>query len=169
MIRGSIKLTVVVFVAVLICIAFLSRSWHQQVSQLLQPMNGVGGRKGKNLHEHHPKLENTGFWDLLDKSYVEDHVPRPQVGDHICDDVLCSEFLSQEDLNRVSRCSKIFHQCQLVEEEGPTLAPTCHFVNGTSRAGNVALISFPRSGNTWTRGLLEKATGICTGEHTHNH
>lgn len=27
----------------------------------------------------------------------------------------------------------------------------------------VALVSVPGSGNTWTRGLLEKATGICTG------
>ena len=27
----------------------------------------------------------------------------------------------------------------------------------------VALVSLPGSGNTWVRGLLEKATGICTG------
>jgi hypothetical protein len=27
----------------------------------------------------------------------------------------------------------------------------------------VALVSVPGSGNTWVRGLLEKATGICTG------
>ena len=27
----------------------------------------------------------------------------------------------------------------------------------------VALTSFPGSGNTWVRGLLEKATGVCTG------
>lgn len=35
-------------------------------------------------------------------------------------------------------------------------------MNGTFRAP-VALASFPGSGNTWVRGLLEKATGICTG------
>ena len=28
----------------------------------------------------------------------------------------------------------------------------------------MALASFPGSGNTCVRGLLEKATGICTGE-----
>ena len=39
----------------------------------------------------------------------------------------------------------------------------CHFVNGSRRAP-VALASFPGSGNTWMRGLLEKATGVCTGE-----
>ena len=27
----------------------------------------------------------------------------------------------------------------------------------------MALASFPGSGNTWVRGLLETATGICTG------
>ena len=38
----------------------------------------------------------------------------------------------------------------------------CHFMNGTNRAA-VALVSFPGSGNTWVRGLLEQATGVCTG------
>lgn len=164
MTRGCIKLAVVVLVAVLICIASLSQSWHRQVSQLPQPMNRLGGKKGKKLHAWNSGENLVGFWDLLNKSYVEDLVPRPQVGDHICEDVLCSEFLNQEDLNGVSRCLKMFKHCQLANDKGPTRAPTCHFVNGTSRAGNVALISFPGSGNTWTRGLLEKATGICTGD-----
>lgn len=39
----------------------------------------------------------------------------------------------------------------------------CRFMNGNRRAA-VALASLPGSGNTWIRGLLEKATGICTGE-----
>lgn len=38
----------------------------------------------------------------------------------------------------------------------------CHFINGTGRPP-VGLISFPGSGNTWVRGLLEQVTGICTG------
>ena len=38
----------------------------------------------------------------------------------------------------------------------------CHFMDGSNRAP-VALASFPGSGNTWVRGLLEKATGVCTG------
>ena len=36
-------------------------------------------------------------------------------------------------------------------------------MNGTGRAA-VALVSFPGSGNTWVRGLLEQASGICTGK-----
>ena len=39
----------------------------------------------------------------------------------------------------------------------------CRFMKGEGRAA-VALASLPGSGNTWVRGLLEKATGICTGE-----
>ena len=38
----------------------------------------------------------------------------------------------------------------------------CQFMNRTNRL-SVPLVSLPGSGNTWTRGLLEKATGICTG------
>ena len=35
-------------------------------------------------------------------------------------------------------------------------------MNGEGRK-RVGLVSLPGSGNTWVRGLLEKATGICTG------
>ena len=35
-------------------------------------------------------------------------------------------------------------------------------MNGTNWAA-VALVSFPGSGNTWVRGLLQQATGVCTG------
>lgn len=39
---------------------------------------------------------------------------------------------------------------------------TCQFIDGTNRKP-IALASFPGSGNTWVRGLLQKVTGICTG------
>ena len=38
----------------------------------------------------------------------------------------------------------------------------CRFMNGTGRVP-VGLVSFPGSGNTWARGLLEQVTGLCTG------
>ena len=115
---------------------------------------------GKNL---------VGLWQILNKSYVEEHLDQPQVGDYICEDALCSEFLTEKDLKQVERCADRFIKRQLIREGGQTLVPTCHFINGTSRASNVALISFPGSGNTWTRGLLEKTTGICTGEEHNSH
>ncbi len=37
-------------------------------------------------------------------------------------------------------------------------------MNGTGRSA-VALVSYPGSGNTWLRGLLEQVTGICTGTY----
>ena len=39
----------------------------------------------------------------------------------------------------------------------------CRFMDGTHRAP-VALASMPGSGNTWVRGLLQQATGICPGQ-----
>jgi len=99
-----------------------------------------------------------GFWDVLNKSYVDQHVPRPWIGSYQCKDVICSEFLHNRDWIEVDKFMKA------MEKEGLlNISPACHFMNGTSR-GSVALLSFPGSGNTWLRGLLEKATGICTGE-----
>ena len=43
----------------------------------------------------------------------------------------------------------------------------CVFINPINRSA-VALVSLPGSGNTWLRGLLERATGVCTGKTTHH-
>ena len=51
-------------------------------------------------------------------------------------------------------------------ENFTTVSTTCRFIDGDRRAP-VALASFPGSGNTWVRVLLEKATGVCTGEFIH--
>lgn len=72
-----------------------------------------------------------------------------------CDDSLCTQYLNKEELEKFTHCSQHL-------EKRATNNGTCRFLNGTSR-GKVALASFPGSGNTWVRGLLEKVTGICTG------
>ena len=110
------------------------------------------------------------FWDIMNKSYVNEHSAQPRVGDYICGNPLCSEFLSQEDWGRVDRCvSKLITKVPtlFLAEIGPTLVPHCHFINRSSQSANVVLISFPGSGNTWVRALLEKASSICTGEETY--
>ena len=56
------------------------------------------------------------------------------------------------------------HAYSLSEKEAEEINGPCHFMNGTGRS-TVALVSFPGSGNTWVRGLLETATGVCTGEY----
>ena len=110
---------------------------------------------------------NLGFWDVLNRSSTDQRVRRPWIGSYQCKDVICSEFLYKRDWDRVGKCVNHMTKkhAELMNKVRPTLRPACHFMNGTSRGG-VALLSFPGSGNTWLRGLLEKATGICTGEDT---
>ena len=86
-----------------------------------------------------------------------------------CKDSLCTEYLSVHDWREFNECFnksfKKFHRFgnrnKSKEEVGAS--GSCHFMDGTNRYP-VALVSFPGSGNTWVRGLLEQATGICTGK-----
>ena len=74
-----------------------------------------------------------------------------------CSDRLCTEFLSEEDKSHFRSC------LQKVEAHKGTVGEDhCRFMPQTHRAP-VALASYPGSGNTWLRGLLETATGVCTG------
>ena len=78
-----------------------------------------------------------------------------------CSDELCSHFLSQDDIVRYNKClRKIRHYTNTttISNSG------CRFIDGKKR-GAVALASFPGSGNTWIRVLLERATGVCTGAY----
>ena len=63
--------------------------------------------------------------------------------------------LSEIDRAHYERC------CTMSKSE--IITGDCEFMSGERRAP-VVLVSLPGSGNTWIRGLLEKATGICTGE-----
>ena len=188
--RSVPKRALVMLVSILICIALLfSQYFHRQLSRPSYSIASSNTSRTVGSNSTIGKLVLTsakftmqkmtevtpttimkdnagkdllGFWSIMNRSYVEDHLVRPRVGGHVCDDVLCSEFLTREDLRQVDRCVKRFITFKQIREEGPILVPTCHFMNG--QTANVALISFPGSGNTWIRGLLEKATGICTGK-----
>ena len=70
-----------------------------------------------------------------------------------CGDRICSNFVSAPSKSCVKKIQTL---------PARSVSPTCRFRNGTSRP-LVLLRSFPGSGNTWSRQLLEKATGICTG------
>ena len=86
-----------------------------------------------------------------------------------CADPLCKDYLSNSE-------KYLFHKC-LYEtthprlnklSEGPLVELTpspCRFRNTSDMDSNVTtlLVSFPGSGNTWVRGLLQQLTGICTG------
>lgn len=69
---------------------------------------------------------------------------------------MCTHFLKSDERALFRACAdKSGHA-------GSDLHCHCQFMNTTGH-GRVALVSLPGSGNTWLRGLLERATGVCTG------
>ena len=93
----------------------------------------------------------------------------------LCSDPLCTSFLSERDLGNFTACKRQAQSAAYSKKKAKTkktqesavdqLASRfseCRFMNGSGRSP-VGLVSFPGSGNTWVRGLLQKATGICTG------
>ena len=73
---------------------------------------------------------------------------------------ICRERLSPAEDERFLKCTS---KClQKSFKFGSMGNGTCRFMDGKGRLP-VALASFPGSGNTWARGLLEKVTGVCTG------
>ena len=73
-----------------------------------------------------------------------------------CKNQLCSEFLTRLDTPHFKYCLR---KSKLKVEPEKS---TCHFISGKRRSP-IALASFPGSGNTWVRGLLQNITGVCTG------
>ena len=79
---------------------------------------------------------------------------------HHCIKVNCREYLSSLEKNAMKVCENRVRRVEHIM--GPIKDSDCSFLPEAGRAP-VALASGEGSGNTWTRGLLEKATGICTG------
>ena len=92
------------------------------------------------------------------QSHVVEQPNLPYSHKHICKLPKCMGYFTEEDIVRYKKCPKVQPAGQEYELKGD-----CEFMRGEGRAP-VALASLPGSGNTWIRGLLEKATGICTGE-----
>ena len=80
---------------------------------------------------------------------------------HNCTEPHCMDYLTSFDKKCYEYCLKK-GQSKSVHDTG--MHGECRFMKGEGRAA-IALASLPGSGNTWVRGLLEKATGICTGEY----
>jgi hypothetical protein len=75
-------------------------------------------------------------------------------------DVFCRMRLSPTEDQQFSKCT---NKCERQTQKfGTVKKGSCLFLDGRGRLP-VALGSFPGSGNTWMRGLLEKVTGVCTG------
>ena len=78
----------------------------------------------------------------------------------VCVEKNCQEFLSEQERRAVNICEE---EVRTIEKySGQIHGSDCRFLPEMGRYP-VALTSAEGSGNTWTRGLLERATGICTG------
>lgn len=77
-----------------------------------------------------------------------------------CSQPPCLQFLSSEEKYIFNKCQK-----KTVTKKNQQSFPgcKCKFRSGIGKK-RVALVSLPGSGNTWVRGLLEKASGLCTGK-----
>lgn len=70
---------------------------------------------------------------------------------------LCTHYLPLEQQSAYKDCAAR----TMVKLEG-LYKCNCQFMN-TRGHRHVALVSLPGSGNTWLRGLIERASGVCTG------
>lgn len=74
--------------------------------------------------------------------------------------VHCAHLLSTQDTIMYKHCTNSAYKKGPLNED--LFGPHCRFMDGSKRRP-IGLVSFPGSGNTWVRGLLQLATGICTG------
>lgn len=81
-----------------------------------------------------------------------------------CKEASCLNLLSRVERMQYDECYNRTVSAKSANKFGPISKGTCHFQDGIARFP-VGLGSFQGSGNTWLRGLLEKVTGICTGNH----
>lgn len=76
----------------------------------------------------------------------------------VCAEDNCLEYLSSSEKSIVKKCERK----TMKPIDARIIKGSCNFLSHKSRRA-VALASPEGSGNTWLRGLLEKATGVCTG------
>ena len=91
-------------------------------------------------------------------------------------DPKCLSLLTKKERSTYESCTRGVRTSLPKDNPLAMKDGSCHFVNSSSsvsaniRRGPVALASFPGSGNTWLRGLLELATNVCTGSiYCHAH
>ena len=108
-----------------------------------------------------PKLLKNGTPSQYAVSSMDDlTLPPLLLQNHECNSSICYEYLSRTESVFFDKCTN--KTAAKEAKFGAIQKGRCRFMNGTGRYP-IALASFPGSGNTWLRGLLEKATGICTG------
>ena len=152
-------------------ISIQSMMKHQTLETLRHPSTNTVTRPalGHNATEAHmhgvkaSKTQDTGVIESRIASFVHlSHnlkIHDVKTNSGVCIKDNCLEYLSPAEISTIGMCKKkiITKNISTKIEKG-----SCNFMSDRSRRA-VALASPEGSGNTWLRGLLEKATGICTG------
>ena len=100
-----------------------------------------------------PTTSSSSHFVLLNKLNPGNRALSTRQGE--CADIVCSNFLSTSEMH----CTKVVAAKM---KSVTRVTPRCRFQNGTMKP-RVLLRTYPGSGNTWTREILEKSSGICTG------
>ena len=128
---------------------------HKHSNSRLQLSNTVeDGVYKYNTSLGSARVNSTRFYGGVEPTLSSNNLPL--IITENCKSRICKEFLTKKDLEHFEYCWRKSGLKREVERS------QCRFINGTGRSP-VALASFPGSGNTWVRGLLQEVTGICTG------
>lgn len=103
-------------------------------------------------------LSNASDFNNLDSTVGRDYLSRMGTN---CRDRICSELLTDRDPQHFKYCIHKTWDSTPSRYTEPGRS-TCVFVDGSDRHP-MGLASYPGSGNTWVRGLLQRVTGLCTG------
>ncbi len=117
----------------------------------------------QKLHLEQPSfikelLSNTSSFNNLDTARGRELLSRIKTD---CRYRTCSDLLTPADRRHFKYCIHKTWKVPLGKFKEP-LQSKCVFING-SNSFPVGLASYPGSGNTWVRGLLQRVTGLCIG------
>ena len=151
MFSNTSKLFITGVLLALFCFLFLKTTIRSVFS--LRPTTTLQKQSSLNHQENTSKVIFNSTDGQLGTAHIE------VVERDFCTLPHCEFLLSKYDRSCIELCGK-----KAFKNESVRVTGDCEFMSGEGRAP-VALVSLPGSGNTWIRGLLEKATGICTGEN----
>jgi hypothetical protein len=133
---------------------------HQKASmklyRILERSQSVANQSHKIKIKIPSQIQESDFQNM-DSSVAQDLISRIKIN---CRDSICSEFVTKTDKPHFDYCIKKTWKIRARYREPRD--SVCRFMNGAGR-DPVALASFPGSGNTWVRGLIQSVTGLCTG------
>ena len=141
----------------------IQRDQPQDIPLKLPDFSSHGLRQSlaKRSLEKRKKITSSLEKSLLEKSMLESrHRKEEQPESQNLDFNKCPPHLDDNDIQRWKTCT--FLARKAVKQNSSMAPHNCQFLQLPLR-DPVALISLPGSGNTWVRGLLETATGYCTG------